>query len=311
VPLFGGNGFNFGAFSGMRLTLGGWLDRERMWGVEGSAFFLQQRSVRFSTASDANGNPPIYVPRFATDLGQEGSFTISDPVAGFTGNLSISSTTRLWGTEANGVVNLWSTRRFEVDGIFGFRYLNLDESLNIDAPNLGIVGFDINDSIHEQFRTQNHFYGGQIGARLRVENGPLSFVGAAKLALGVSHQIVDIQGSTTETGTASNNPGTFPGGIFTQSSNIGQRNANQFTVIPEIQMQVGYQFRPWLKFFVSYDFLYWNQVVRPGSEIDRNVNATQSLFQGGALVGTARPSPIFDRTDFWAQAVRFGVELKF
>ena len=42
-----------------------------------------------------------------------------------------------------------------------------------------------------------------------MQNGPLSFTGTAKLALGASHQIVDIQGSTIETGTASANPGTF------------------------------------------------------------------------------------------------------
>ena len=142
----------------MRLTLGAWLDLERMWGIEGSAFFLAQRSVAFSAGSDAAGNPPLYVPRFAADLGREGSFTISDSLAGFTGNLFIVSRTRLSGAEANGLVNLWSTPRFELDGLLGFRYLDLDESLTIDAPNLGIVGLDINDAVHEQFRTRNQFY---------------------------------------------------------------------------------------------------------------------------------------------------------
>ena len=31
----------------------------------------------------------------------------------------------------------------------------------------------------------------------------------------------------------------------------------------------------------------------------------------GALVGPSQPSPLFNRTDFWAQGVTFGLEFRF
>jgi hypothetical protein len=64
--------------------------------------------------------------------------------------------------------------------------------------------------------------------------------------------------------------------------------------------------------FVGYDFLYWNQVVRPGNQVDRNINLSQSaVFGSGTLSGPATPAPLFGRSDFWAQGITFGLELRF
>jgi hypothetical protein len=49
--------------------------------------------------------------------------------------------------------------------------------------------------------------------------------------------------------------------------------------------------------FAAYDFLYLSEVVRPGDQIDHNL--------------VPSPLPIFNRTDFWAQGVSFGLEVKF
>jgi hypothetical protein len=53
-------------------------------------------------------------------------------------------------------------------------------------------------------------------------------------------------------------------------------------------------------------------VVRPGNQIDRNINLTQSQFLGnGALTGQASPGPALSRTDFWAQGITFGLEYRY
>jgi hypothetical protein len=132
---------------------------------------------------------------------------------------------------------------------------------------------------------------------------------AGKLALGTNHERVSINGTTTISADGLTNPGTFPGGIFAQPSNIGTTARNQFAVIPEGQLRIGYQLRPHILATVGYDVLYWNQVVRPGSQIDRSVNPTQTL--GGALVGPASPAPQFNRTDFWVQGMSFGLEFRY
>ena len=48
--------------------------------------------------------------------------------------------------------------------------------------------------------------------------------------------------------------------------------------------------------------------------MDHNINPTQSpLFgnTGGLLVGQAIPAPPFNRSDFWAHGVNFGLEFRF
>ena len=52
-------------------------------------------------------------------------------------------------------------------------------------------------------------------------------------------------------------------------------------------------------------------VVRPGNQIDRNINTSQNAFYGtGILTGPASPAPLFNRTDFWAQGVNFGLQFR-
>jgi len=306
--LGGGNGLGYGTFSGLRVSAGGWLDANRTFGVEGSGFLLEQRSNTTSASSDATGSPPLYFPLFRTDLGQEGSFTIADPLAAKAGSVFISSQTRLWGAESNALVNLWSQDCVYLHLLAGFRYLDLDENLGINSNLVDNVN-SIYDTVTDQFRTRNQFYGGQVGTRFGVQLGQLALEATGKVALGSTHEVIDIRGSTTETGAGSPSPGVFPGGIFTQSSNIGQQTHNQFGVVPEVQGKIAYQLCGGVRVFTGYNFLYWNQVVRPGDQIDRSINPSQ--VQGGTLVGPAQPAPQFNQTGFWAHGVTFGLELRY
>jgi hypothetical protein len=81
-----------------------------------------------------------------------------------------------------------------------------------------------------------------------------------------------------------------------------------------VELKVRYDLTPRWQAFVGYDCLYWNQVVRPGNQIDRNVNTSQNVLYsgtGGVLAGPAAPAPLFNRTDFWAQGVNFGIEFRY
>ena len=55
------------------------------------------------------------------------------------------------------------------------------------------------------------------------------------------------------------------------------------------------------------NFLFLSNVARPGNQIDRTVNTTQ-LFGTPPVVGPARPAPLFNQSDFWAQGVNVGLE---
>ena len=133
--------------------------------------------------------------------------------------------------------------------------------------------------------------------------------------MGSTHEVVNIQGAISQLGPNPLIPpgfGTFPGGLFAQSSNIGRYTGNQFTVLPAVELKLAYQITERLRAFVGYDFMYWSQVVRPGNQIDRNINLSDStVFGTGALLGPAYPMPLFNRGDFWAQGLNVGLEFRF
>jgi hypothetical protein len=314
--LLGNEDQRFGAFSGIRLTLGGWLDSDQSVGIEGSGFLLERRSNRFFAASDAAGNPVLAFPFFNRIPGVEGedALVISDPVGQFAGNVLVVSSLHLWGAEANGIISLWRRPNSNCVFLFGFRYADLDERLRIvNVTNDILVNPNTVTVLRDQFNTRNQFYGGQLGLRYDWQGDRLSLALTGKLALGTTHEVVDVNGASTQSGPFAATPGSFAGGLFTQPSNIGEFSRNQFGVIPSIELKVGYQLSSRCKFLVGYDFLYWNQVARPGNQIDRNINLNQSplLGTGAALTAPVVPAYLFQRSDFWAQGVSFGLELRF
>jgi hypothetical protein len=54
--------------------------------------------------------------------------------------------------------------------------------------------------------------------------------------------------------------------------------------------------------------VYWNNVMLAGNQIDRSINPSQLP---GPVVGELRPLFNFQRTDFWAMGLNFGVEYWF
>ena len=135
----------------------------------------------------------------------------------------------------------------------------------------------------------------------------------AKVALGATEQIVNINGGSTVLV-----PGAAPvsavGGILAQQSNIGQHYHCTFGVVPEAGLEVGYQITPRIRATLGYTALYWSSVARPGNQIDRTVNPalppTDAMFGIGG--GPARPAlPSLRESDFWAQGLNFGLMFGF
>src|SRR4029077_16077599 len=119
----------------------------------------------------------------------------------------------------------------------------------------------------------NHFFGGQAGGRLQWFCGNFSVGMTAQIALGATQQPPTIAGASyvVAPGVA---PAVLPGGVLAQTSNIGRFYRDQFTVVPEAQLNFGWQVRPWMRVNVGYTFLYWSNVLRPGAQIDRSVNSS-------------------------------------
>jgi hypothetical protein len=299
-----GDSLNNEERSGGRLTLGFWCDDEQTCGLEGSGFFLAQRSVRFNASSP--GAPILARPFFDIVAGQEASELVAFPGV-LAGTVAVSSSSRLFGAELNARTNWWRGCCWRFDTLLGFRYVGLDERLSVNESLAVPMGAAI--AVNDRFGTENNFYGGQLGGDLELRQGPWSLNLVGKVALGSMRETVNINGSTTffVPGSA---PSVQLGGLLAQPTNIGQFARDRFAVVPEVGVKLGYQATQHLRLTLGYTFLYLSDVARPGSQIDRAINVTQlaSQFGPGTLVGPARPAIIPRETDFWAQGISFGLE---
>ncbi len=310
--LFGDEKVHHHERSGGRFTVGWWWDECHDCGLETNFFFLGQRGLHFLASS--SGEPILARPFVDAATGRETSELIAFP-GRIAGTARIDLPSRLWGIDSNLRFNWCRGQCWSLDKIIGFRYLDLRESLDI-AEFLSVPGAPGQPPsaiiVNDHFGTRNQFYGGQVGLLYEVRKGRWYCDLLGKVALGGTHQEVTIDGSTTFIPAGS--PAIVqPGGLLAQRSNIGHYSRSQFSVVPEIGFKLGYQLMPRLRMFVGYNFLYWNNVVRPGDQIDRMVNTSQipSIFGPGQLVGPARPSFTFRQTDFWTHGVSFGLEWRF
>jgi hypothetical protein len=194
--------------------------------------------------------------------------------------------------------------------------LRFDQSSTVLAGVKGFVGMRVPApdivSVRDLFVTHDDFFGGQIGVRGEYRWNRWIINAAAKVGLGSTEQDVALSGHTVLTLPDGSNR-TVLGGLFTQPSNLGHHEREQVSVISEVGLHVGYAVTENLKIQVGYDFLYWNDVARPGAEINRNINSRQipSAFPYETPVPPFTPQFLYHATDFWAQGITAELSIRF
>jgi hypothetical protein len=332
--LLGDADVNGGQRSGGRITVGAWLDRNQTFGIEGTFLFLANQAVtRQVSTSGAPGSLDLFVPFLQVfpapaestgplggppRLGPNAGVVFGDPLRG---QFALSIASQIQGLEVNPFVNLYSAANFRLQGLVGFRFLSIHESLTFlteGIDNGGPAGHqgDFLNTI-DTIDTKNHFYGAQAGIRGGYTFGRLDVVATSKVALGNMWQEADIGGLTATTHAVVPGfgvLGVFPGGAFAQPTNSGVHRENRFAIVPEGDLTVGYRIASWLRATVGYSFLYASNVARPGPQIDRGINLTQIPIQqafGVLPTAPARPEFFFHESDFWAQGISFGLEFRY
>jgi hypothetical protein len=201
----------------------------------------------------------------------------------------------------------------------GYRYLSLRESLTIteDITVIGSGGnrLAITDPIgthvvvQDRFATRNYFNGGQIGGLYERRYGRWSWDARGSVALGSTHQVLDIDGVQVrqQPGVA---PMMFRGGLLAAGPNLGQFTRDQFSVVPELSLNVGYWVTPSLRLYAGYNFLYWTNVIRPGDQIDHTVDLTfvPNALSGANFSGQYRPRPLFKQSDLAVNGIQVGLD---
>jgi hypothetical protein len=313
--LFGGD-LDGSARSGFRITAGWWLDETcRDDAIEARGFYLASRSTNFN--ANSSEFPVVARPFFNINMNQEFAQLTAFPGVA-TGNLDINEESHLWGAEINSRCRICSGCNYRLDLFAGFRYLELEEWLAIAENGLNAANAPPpfpgdRFLVQDFFLTRNQFYGGQLGVIGEYDRGPFSIEARGQVALGDTHQSILIDGDqvfTDPNGTQH----FFRGGLLALSSNIGRYTRDRFSVVPELNLNVGYQVTDHIRAFVGYDFMYWNNVVRPGGQIDRNIDITlipNFPVPGAVPAGQNRPSAPQSGSDFWAQGVTVGLEIRY
>jgi hypothetical protein len=106
---------------------------------------------------------------------------------------------------------------------------------------------------------------------------------------------------------------TQPAGILALRSNSGSYSRTAFSIVPELGVNLGYQFSDHFRVYVGYNLMFWTNVVRPGEQIDRVVNPNNwpSSTSAGGNSPPRRPAFEFRDSAFWAQGVVAGFEWRF
>jgi hypothetical protein len=316
----------YGAASGGRFS-GGWWSEEECCvrtGFEWSAFMLERRADGVTFSSDAAGSPIILRPFIDIRSGQPAVAIVSFPGAE-RGNLSVNSSTYVWGGEANAVRRVFLNEGGVYwDTLAGLRYIDLDENFAV-TQNTGLLangvagfggtlirspnGLQIIDAID----TRSHFFGGQLGTRVGVRRHRFTGEGYVKVALGWSHESANLYGSTTLTGPGANGGQSLPGGFLNVPTNSGHRSADDFAVVPEVGLKVGYDLTRWLRLTAGYSALYWSSVARPGTQVGSFVNPVQvpSSLLYGQPVADPVPSAALGTHNLWISGVNFGAVFKY
>jgi hypothetical protein len=299
---------HYGATGGVRFFAGGWFDAAHTFGMDGSAFFLGRQTAGFGVFDRTN----------------TGAFVINEPVTGVpfstqvsapgfdTGGATVTARSRFMGGDVNFLYNLYRWDGWTINLLGGYRYLELDESLSIAANSLMFVSTTYTDSagnvlvtapagstimVTDRFATRNYFNGGQLGASVQYALNRWFFTGTLKVAMGVTHEMVTIDGNTTVY-PVGGNPVPLIGGNFA-TLQIGRYAQNRFAVAPDLQLNVGYQVTPLIRATVGYQFMYLSSVLRPGNQIDNTYD------------GVVHPTVPLTSSGFWAQGLNFGVQVSY
>jgi hypothetical protein len=238
LVLVGDRDLGYDTISGYRISLGAFLDTDRRFGGEVGGFQTETKSnITFYQSTQA-GIPTLARPVIdSANVRLASSLLISNPNLGF-GSVLVDTSTRTYGVEASGVVNLFRSVpgcmgrwACSVDFLAGYRYLELDEKLDISSattlsvPNTNVPQFitgafgvvtlvgnnavptpvnfagvqifspatvEIRDSFH--VRNQMNLF--QVGLRGEIRRDWLSVLFSGKFAFGGNHEILEINGAS-------------------------------------------------------------------------------------------------------------------
>jgi len=311
--LFGGTEVTEQARPGGRLDLGVWLDPCHRIGLGGHYVALGNSPVEFALTSqelgffarpfdDATTAPPTPT---ALPVANDGA---APPT---TGNLLLQSDSDV---QAGDVYFRWVLRRscrLRFDLLAGYQYSRLDEYLSIDTFTRTDLDNDLFQTreARDVFDTENEYNAGHFGFDAEYRKGCWGLETLARFGFGNMHQRVTISGSSTFTD-AENNVDTRASGLLAQSAtNGGVHTQDEFAFMTDTGIKLNYYVRERFKLSIGYSLMYWSNVLRPGDQVNLNVDAR--LLNPAPPLDATEPSFAFDTTKFYIEGLTLGMDFAF
>lgn len=297
VVLAGDEKLNDDWRDGYRFFGGLWLDCCHTCGIGFDYFDVGNDNYNSTSPQD----PSIVVgrPFFNTETGMEDLELVSVPDE-LDGTAQVKSNDGFRGAGATANMSVWRCcdpccpgNSSGVSVLGGYRFYDFDSNLSITErllvlPNTTtplVPGTTF--LVHDSFRTENEFHGGEIGLQGYKKRCWWWVDGMAKVALGANHRTVRINGRTI-TDVPNSGMTVDRGGLLTSEvTNIGSYSDTDFAVIPEFRLGLGVCVTKCCSVRAGYNVIYWGDVARassqlpPGLAVDpRNIPPVQN--GGGA-----------------------------
>jgi hypothetical protein len=234
-------------------------------------------------------------------------------------------------------------------GLLGFRYFQFNESLGVNSiynisqvpPNRfnetpdQVQDLDSNFSdiqsiqsvSSDNIKVYNNFLGPQIGINSNYRFKRFTFDCNGKLGIGVQHQVVTINSSTTQTFVVNSTNGAttttskqvqnYAAGVLFSPYDVGRHSRNQFGLIPELNLKLGYRLFDRLKITAGYDFLMMANVLRASNQTQLIPYTSQSNYSGLAVQQQSSsqsiqiPAFTFDNSNLIINGLNVGMQLDF
>ncbi len=318
--LFGNEQIDDGQRNGGQVKIGYWLVDGQFMAIEGDYWALADESTRFSASESFQNDPNARIlarPFFNLTTMQQDAALLAFPnfvrpgaTVDLDGTIDIESQSSMQSAGLTFRHILWGDfeRDVRLDVFGGYRFVQVDESFLIrDSffdPGGGLIGPTLREST-DIFDVRNDFHGGEVGMSLEMFRNRWAFEVMAKVGLGNNHQVVTIDGNTqiSSLGTTA----IEPGGLLALPTNIGRYTRDTFMAIPEGAVTARYALRENLELGVGFRILYFDDVARPGQQIDTTINDSQI---GGTLTGDARPTHVFRSADMLLRGVDVSLEYR-
>jgi hypothetical protein len=311
--LFDDGTFGGSARLGGRLTGGFWFDRCRSRGLQVEFWGLDGIEDDYHVVSD--GDPVLARPFFNTEIDAQDAQILAFPGLA-RGSLTVDTDGQMYSAAPVWRFNMkcckkcrWGkevTHRY--DFLVGYRYWHFEEDLAI-TEQLEPVGtyfapgtaFTLTDHV----QTRNDFHGAEFGIEWLRQCGKWVCEFNGRIASGRIRQRLHATGTTNAYVPAGLDQ-TVDGGFYVPADGVDVRR-DKGTLIPQARIALGCYVRPCLRLHVGYDFLYVDDVVRPGNVLNPAFPGSR-LARGGAGEDGFTP---YDDTDVWVQGVSVGMTLNY